>query len=323
MNAGCHTRPFILVDENQVNFLFDTPHLPNCSRNNLHKHDLSIGNTLLLWKYIVDFYKHKHPLWLQLAKKKIIDRDIYETPFGNMKEKFAVQVLSDTLSGALASFISFNQLPPEAKAICDFLEELDQIFYSLNSQHLQCDQGSSSISQWQFHSPRQPHTVKRRKITLNAILLLWEDFRQNFNSEHLLTRRLNQDPLENMYGMVRQQHGCNETPNPYHLVAGLKPIFKLRKMFQLSSGGNCEVDNATLLVESRPLPVSAAASHQHEPLPSIDADDLRLPDDLNQDIVQENILYHFVWYLVESFLKKASCQLCPNLLKAASAELTS
>ncbi|KAG0416139.1 hypothetical protein HPB47_006686 [Ixodes persulcatus] len=332
--------PFFLVGDTQVYFLFDTPHLLKCTRNNLRKHDLQIYSKLIRWKYIVDFYKNKHPLRLRLAKK-LTDKHIYQTPFGNMKVQFAAQVFSDTLSVSLATLLSLNELPPEAQATCDFLEHMKQIFDSLNSSSLECGEQkmrfalssssghinflrekSSWISKWQFLSPRRPHTVRGWQITINAVLLLWEYLSLNFDFDHLLTRRLNQDPLENLFGMVRQQHGCNETPNSYQFVAGLKHIF-LGKMFQLSSRGNCEAGAATLLVELTHLPVSTAASHQPEPLPAIETDELDLPDESYDDLIQENVEYHFAGFLVESFLKKSVCHLCPDLLSAARGVLTS
>ena len=40
------------------------------------------------------------------------------------------------------------------------------------------------------------------KITLNAIILIWDDLSNNHDLKFLLTRRLNTDPLENFFGKV-------------------------------------------------------------------------------------------------------------------------
>ncbi|KAM7305023.1 hypothetical protein ISCGN_014923 [Ixodes scapularis] len=173
---------------------------------------------------------------------------------------------------------------------------------------------NSWIPKWQFLSPRRPHTVRGWQITINAVLLLWEDLSLNFDFDHLLARRLSQDPLENLFGLVRQQHGCNETPNSYQFVASLRHIF-LGKMLQLSSRGNCEAGAATLLVELRHLPVSAAASHQPEPLTAIETDELDVPDESYDDHSQENVEYHFAGFLVESFLKKMFVPSLPGLVE--------
>uniref|UniRef100_A0A6B0UT01 Putative transposase n=1 Tax=Ixodes ricinus TaxID=34613 RepID=A0A6B0UT01_IXORI len=138
-----------------------------------------------------------------------------------MKVQFVAQVFSDTLSVSLATLLYLNELPLEAQATCDFLEHMDQIFDSLNSSPLECSERkmrfalssssgdinllrekSSCIPKWQFLSPRRPQRVRGWHITINAVFLLWEDLSGKFDFDHLLTGRLNQDPLENLFGMV-------------------------------------------------------------------------------------------------------------------------
>lgn len=84
-----------------------------------------------------------------------------------------------------------------------------------------------------FTAPRQPRTILGWQVTIKAIILLWSGLHESFDFQFLLTRRLNQDVLENMFGIVRQQHGCNETPNAYQFASGLKHII-VGKLFKLS-----------------------------------------------------------------------------------------
>ena len=44
-------------------------------------------------------------------------------------------------------------------------------------------------------------------ITLNAILLIWEHVKTNHDFRFLLTRRSNTDPLEKIFGTIRQGGG--------------------------------------------------------------------------------------------------------------------
>uniref|UniRef100_A0A6B0V389 Putative transposase n=1 Tax=Ixodes ricinus TaxID=34613 RepID=A0A6B0V389_IXORI len=214
-----------------------------------------------------------------------------------MKVQFAAQVFSDTLSVSLATLLYLSELPLEAQATCDLLEHMDQLFDSLNSSPLECSEltmrfalssssgdinflreKSSSIPKWQFLPPGRPHRVRGCHITINAVFLLWEDLSGNFDFDHLLTRRLNQDPLENLFGMVRQQHGCNETPNSYQFVAGLKHIL-LERYFSFpvdetvrQALPHCWWNRGTFRCRLQPATMS-------EPLPAIKTDEFDLPDE--------------------------------------------
>jgi len=50
-------------------------------------------------------------------------------------------------------------------------------------------------------------------MTVRAILELFENLDQNYGVHELCTRRLNQDLLENLFAVIRQQHDCNVNPS--------------------------------------------------------------------------------------------------------------
>ncbi|XP_064465409.1 uncharacterized protein LOC135376898 [Ornithodoros turicata] len=339
------SKPYLCVDESKVYFIFDPPHLMKTTRNMLLKHDLQIGDAQhkVQWAFIKEFYESDFPLKVRLAPK-LTDDHIHPTVFSRMKVKFATQVMSNSLSTGIAVLISTGYMHPAATATSDFLLRMDVLFDCLNSSSIQ--QGDDKkmrfaisdstkhkellesavqwIAQWKFDSDRQPPTVRGWQITICAILALWEDLHQNFGFEHLLTRRLNQDPVENMFGQFRQMHGCNETPNAFQFVAGLKHTLA-GNLMKLPSKGNCEADTTELLNDLLHMPVSSTASSSYEPadsqgLPAVeemqaehDMRDVQEPD----NIIEANAQYAYAGSLVHSFLKKSECPNCPNLLKAA------
>lgn len=77
-------------------------------------------------------YESTHHLKLKYLPK-LTDKHIYESAFGNMKVKWASQVLSNSVYLAIEAFIAFNVLPPQATSRAEFVEEMDQLFDSLNS----------------------------------------------------------------------------------------------------------------------------------------------------------------------------------------------
>ena len=51
-------RPFFITDKEKISFIFDVPHLLKCMRNNLRKHDISIGDKVASWGHIKTLSQH-------------------------------------------------------------------------------------------------------------------------------------------------------------------------------------------------------------------------------------------------------------------------
>lgn len=299
--------PFFVLEGRKIYFLYDTPHLLKCTRNNLRApHKLHIGQEIVDWSFIRQLYESSHPLKLKLAKK-LTDNHIYRKPFNNMKVKYASQVVSESVSVAIDVFIALGVLPASAKPTADFLETIDKLFDCLNSSSVKktgdklrygISQGSehlaflreclSWVESWKFDGPRQPHTVEAWKVTLKAILLLWDDLFQDFDFRVLLTRWIQQDPLENLFGLLRLKHGCNDNPNVLQFTSGLKHI-SVGKLVALFSEGNCEQGRSTVLAQMSEPPHSLATTCDaastvdmlpHEEQPA------------SHDIVEDNVLYY-------------------------------
>lgn len=331
--------PYFVVNSEKVYFLFDTPHLIKCTRNNLRAHKLQIGSETVDWCHIVALHESTHPLRTKLAPN-LTDKHVYKFPFADMNVKRATQVLSATVSLALLVLISLNVLPASAKPTADFLEQMDNLFDVLNSMHVEkkgkklryaiCEGSEhhnflndclSWLDKWKFDTNRPPHTVRGWKITIKGTLLLWEELHSDFGFSRLLTRRLQQDPLENLFGTIRKQHGCNEHPNAFQFTAGLKHV-SISKMMKLSRKGNCEEDSAVMLSEMATRNSNAATSTQtphaamegtQEPTPS--------PHTREKGIVDENVSYYMTGCLVREFLKRRPQEcVCERFLKPEDAE---
>lgn len=186
------------------------------------------------------------------------------------------------------------------------------------------------VAQWKFGSSKEPPTVQVWQITIHPVLALWEEVHKNLGFECLLTRRLNQDPLENMFGECRRQHGCNETPDAFQIVAGLKYTLAGR-LLKLHNQGNCEADEAYLLAELRRMPLSSVTSvsvvtepaHNSETHAAEESEHKMHNEQEPENLVEANAQYAFAGSLVRSFLQESTCTLCPNLVKAAEQGLQS
>lgn len=187
-----------------------------------------------------------------------------------MKVARDTHVLSGSECLALLSLVYAKELPDSPRSTAYFCDRMDKLFDCLNSccpkkteQKLRYAIGKGKseliefleqqipwIAAWKFEGRSQPHTIIGWQITIKAILLLWEDISQNFDFEFLLTRRLQQDPLENMLGHIRQKQGCNMNPNVSQFVSGLKHI-GIHKPFTLQIRGMWRMMGQTSFRSSR------------------------------------------------------------------------
>lgn len=92
--------------------------------------------------------------------------------------------------------------------------------------------------------PQFPPSHKGWLATIKGVCRLWEHFQGRF--PHLSTRNLNQDPIENLFGVVRQNCGSNHHPDATHFVSALKTAI-INGMVVTKSRGNCEVDGCSIL----------------------------------------------------------------------------
>ena len=52
------------------------------------------------------------------------------------------------------------------------------------------------------------------QITLSSFIGLWEQLSNNNDFEYILPRRLNQDPIENLFSILRRKGGSFDNPTP-------------------------------------------------------------------------------------------------------------
>ena len=61
-------------------------------------------------------------------------------------------------------------------------------------------------------------------IAIKSLLALWEDLNQNHNVRYLMTRRLNQDCVENLLSVIRGKGGHGDRPNPKQFREFLRQV---------------------------------------------------------------------------------------------------
>jgi hypothetical protein len=86
------------------------------------------------------------------------------------------------------------------------------------------------------------------RITLASTMLLWKSIHNEV--KFLCTRRLNQDPLENFFGAIRQQGGNSENPTPLQFTRAFRKLFFNSYLLPMGNG-NCAADLDALLASCK------------------------------------------------------------------------
>ena len=132
-------KPYIMHGNKQVFVFYDPPHLLKNVRNNLKKADLRVGEKIVSWQHIVDFYNIDKMQMIQMAPK-LKERHIELPPFSAMRVNLAAQVLIHSVAAGISFLVTAKELPENAIETAKFVEIFDALFNTFNSQKLKSSQ---------------------------------------------------------------------------------------------------------------------------------------------------------------------------------------
>ncbi|KAI4468043.1 e3 sumo-protein ligase [Holotrichia oblita] len=260
-----------LVENVEVLPLYDTPHLLKGIRNNLLEHDASFleGDIkkVASWKDIVAFYEFDTGNMDIKMCNKLTNAHIYKSDIKKMKVKNATQVFSRTVSAIMRGFAlrGVSGVPVSAGDTADFLLFFDKLFDSLNASTINVVEGkelrgavtntSPHVEFWQYavrylenikffnRKASQPPSVKNFIFTIKRIMYLRTTLSTTTNAKFLCTRHINQDPLENFFGCIRNHGARNINPTCHSFLLSLKTLLINNFLSPHSPGANCEEDD--------------------------------------------------------------------------------
>lgn len=196
--------------------------------------------------------------------EKITFKHLYYDTFDKMRVSLAVQILSKSVSEGICKMIETNLFETEeekanAKNAAIFAEKLNNLFDMLNAKDVSdpnplkrglCKTNIDVlrnlfeyVMNLEYHG-RKVFWITGMQQTVNGILMFFDEKNAQNQDFCLMTRRLNQDALENLFGVVRSKGGNNRNPT---LLDFLRIISRLitsspHVSFQNS---NCELDTST------------------------------------------------------------------------------
>lgn len=244
--------PFFFVNGHKIFTLYyDVPHLLKSVRNNFIEACFQKDNKIFSFNDIKETYKIDKSNKKSKALIKITDSHIHPTSFQKMRVKLAVQVFSHSMSSAIRTCAETEQLLSKtAFYTADFIEFMNNLFDCLNSRSLfshktfllEASKYFLNLTKIKKGKISQPPCFKGFTQTINAILQFFEEEKSN-NIAFLITNRLNQDVLENLFSIFRQKGGYNKNPTARTIRTSIRSncIFSIFT----STGTNCETPQET------------------------------------------------------------------------------
>lgn len=259
-------KPYIDFQNDKIFCFYDTPHLLKSTRNIFTKYDIQIGNDIARWNHVVHFYESDkiHPIRIA---PKLTDSHIDSNSFEKMKVKYATQILSRTVASGLYTYASLGGLPKEATSTATFISNINELFDVFNSSvrnhyrprkcAIDGNNGNLEflnamrtwIESWKIiGTNRKIPSVQGWLLNISSLQSLWEDVSATYKFQYLLTRRINQDCLENFFCCIRKAGGNNYTPNVQQLKNAMKNVV-CNGMLSDAYNGNC-IDDVTPVLSS-------------------------------------------------------------------------
>ncbi|KAF4526811.1 hypothetical protein B566_EDAN015137 [Ephemera danica] len=190
-----------------------------------------------------------------------------------MKVKLATQVFSHSVHAALMSAIDIEEMKDDATATALFIKFMNDLFDNLNSRTLfDCNPQRRALSRANKHvednlknavnifeslevcnnGRKNPPCIDGFVLSIKSILSLWADLEEEEDVSFLLTSRLNQDPLENLFAVLRQRSGNNNNPTAMQLRQNLQTVINM-KLIVPPLSANCERDADSSLLSAEDI----------------------------------------------------------------------
>lgn len=244
---------------------YDPPHLLKNVRNNLKENGFTVGGNSIRWQHVVDFYKQDCTLAIRCAPK-LTNKHMDVPGFSTMRVRLAAQVLSHSVAKGISLFSSLNLIPAECTHTAKFCEFFDSLFNCFNSATLKSGKPynhavSVDSDHWAFLDQAKVYLKEITPLKRQSLPCL-QGWLQNINalkvllrqvgSEHLFTRRLNQDCLENLFFQVRNKGGSRDNPDAQQFRACIRDLMVCQIM-DTSCNKNCEDDTDHFLLNLKSI----------------------------------------------------------------------
>lgn len=260
--GACENDPYFFIDESKIYAIFDVPHLVKSCRTTFLKDDLQTVDGKVSGESLKKAFKASRESCNGLFVKLTTNHFEYDT-FQKMRVGLAVQVLSNSVANDLQKMIELGYfkgktLQQTAYNTSKFIQNMNKIFDLLNSKSITdaninkrgiCSQNIEQLRELQEYvssiekcSGSTVYWIRGMNQTLKGVIdLCTDELRKNSNF-HLMSRYLNQDPLENLFGTIRAKGVNNRNPSLMDFLRIVGRIMTSKLEVNLKET-NCEVDD--------------------------------------------------------------------------------
>lgn len=317
--------PYFHVDGHKVYTMYDPPHLIKSIRNNLRNQGFICQGQKIEWKHIVDFYNFDKELSIRMAPK-LTDYHINLRAFAAMRVNLATQVLSHSVAAGICTLAELGKLEKSAIHTAKFVEFFDKLFNTFNSSSIKSHQqyghafsGNTGhvgflnealemLENMTLANGRGVPCIEGWKMSITALNMLWNDLHTEHGFKFLLTSRLNQDCIENLFSVVRGKQGSRDNPNPEQFRGTFRQIIVDRLLVK-SDYSNCKSDVDKVLLDvssiSANTPSRAQSVNASSPAMKVSISDFTTMSD---SIPVANVATYVAGYLLRKV--QFTCSFC-------------
>ncbi|VEN55423.1 unnamed protein product, partial [Callosobruchus maculatus] len=272
-NRGLHNelnisenKPYFENPRNKENIfvLADVPHLLKLIRNNFVDHGFIIKDKLIKKDIVEQAIQATSSSDLKITHKLTLDQLHVAGP-QRQRVKYAAKLFSHTMSSAISRCGTLGSLTAENWVDCaDFFKLVNDWFdvfnvsspvtdsrarnraygLALEEQNKILDKMSEVMKELQVIDSRGKLPFQKGILLSNSALkMLLEDLKRRFSIQYLLTRRINQDVIENFFGVIRAKGGLHDHPSPLEFKYRLRSFLLGRNEGAYSDFSNVELDD--------------------------------------------------------------------------------
>ena len=322
-------QPFFMVGDHKIFVMYDLPHLIKNVRNNLKKHGLVVNGKDILWDHIKEFYEKDSSKSIRMAPK-LTHKHFSLKMFATLSVKKATQVLSHSVAAGMAVMAQWEIIPKEASDTAQFVEDMDQLFNAFNSRvcrstavmrHAMSENSGhkefrASKLKWmegiRSKGIKQPDCLRGWQISIQAHLMIWDVLHRS-QVKYLLTSRLSQDCVENLFSVIRHKGAQRDNPDAGQFRAAFRQCMVDSVMLP-GKNSNCveDVDKFLLTLKNvnTTAPAPAMPIQHASPLDSVPESVKAIlslctvPNEDGLSIQETNILAYIGGYILRKLQKK-------------------
>ena len=158
-------------------------------------------------------------------------------------------------------------------------------------------------------------------LNISSLIGLWNDLKSNYDFKFLLSSRINQNPIEKLFSLVRRNKGDNKDNHNAHQFSKAFISAMCNNMIRPSKNSNCTDDSGNFLCGAKNI-LSASNLPDLEVSESEDVDEPCTIDEDSTNCVKDNILNYIGGFIVRKIKKKVKCNDCSNFICDTAPALT-